>query len=100
MKTSLFNVKIWVDCNTMWHVSLTTNEIARNREFSLLTLHIHRFVRGQSLKVVTLQNAYMAILFDKGKGLSKEVRVRQEWKPEVEARPSDFFQKYWQDRGH
>jgi hypothetical protein len=31
--------------------------------------------------VVALQNAYMATLFDKGDGLSKEVWVGQEWNP-------------------
>jgi hypothetical protein len=47
---------------TLWlkvkRLSIPTNYIARNQEFSLLTLHI----RGQSPKVVALQTAYMAIL--------------------------------------
>ena len=37
-----------------------TNQIARNQELSLSTLHI----RGQSPKTVIFQNAYMVKLFD------------------------------------
>jgi hypothetical protein len=42
-----------------------------NQGFSLSILH----TRGQSSKVAALQNAYMAILFDQGDGLSKDVWV-------------------------
>jgi hypothetical protein len=58
---------------TLWpkvkRPSIFTNQIARNQEFGLSTLH----TRGQSPKVITLQNVYMTILFDQGNGLSKEV---------------------------
>jgi hypothetical protein len=48
---------IWPKVKRPW---ISTNHIARNQEFSLLTLHI----RGRSLKIVAFQNAYMAIFFD------------------------------------
>ena len=64
----------------------STNQIARNEEFSLSTLH----TRGQSPKAITLQNAYMAILFDQGDGLSKEVWVGQEWKSKLWSRGHQF----------
>jgi hypothetical protein len=48
---------------TLWpkaeRLSIPTNQIARNQEFSLSTLH----TRGQSPKVVALQNAYMGNTF-------------------------------------
>jgi hypothetical protein len=60
---------------TLWlkfeRLLIFTNQIARNQEFILSTLH----TRGQSSKVVAFQNAYMAILFDQDDGLSKEVWV-------------------------
>ena len=40
-------------------LSIFTNHIVRNQEFSLLTLH----TRGQSPKVVALQNVHMAVFF-------------------------------------
>jgi hypothetical protein len=59
-------------CFTLWpkvkRPLIFTNQIARNQEFGLSTLH----TRSQSPKVVALQNAYMAILFDEGDGLSKK----------------------------
>jgi hypothetical protein len=48
---------------------MSTNKIARNQEFSLSTLH----TRDQSSKVIALQNVYVAVLFDQGDGLSKEI---------------------------
>jgi hypothetical protein len=54
--------------------SFYTNQIARSQEFGLSTLH----TRLQSPKAVALQNAYMAVLFYQGDGLSKEVWVGQE----------------------
>ena len=49
------------------------------RIVGLLTLR----TRGQSPQDSVLQNAYMAIAFDQGDGLSKEVLVGQEWKPKL-----------------
>jgi hypothetical protein len=50
---------------TLWsnveRLSISTNQIARNQEFSLST-----HTRGQSPKGVALQIAYMSILFDQG----------------------------------
>ena len=57
--------------------SIFTDQIARNHEIGLSTLHTRR----QVPKTVAIQNAYVAILFDQGDGLSKEVRVGWEWKP-------------------
>jgi hypothetical protein len=48
-----------------------------NQEFGLST----PLTTGQSSKAFALQNAYMAVLFDHGDGLLKEVWVRQEWNP-------------------
>jgi hypothetical protein len=63
---------------TLWpkveRLSISTNKIARNQEFSLSTLH----TRGQSPKAIALQNAYMAILSNQGDKLSKEVWVGHE----------------------
>ena len=56
---------------TLWpkveRPSIFTNQIARNHGFGLSTLHS----RGQSPTAVTLQNAYVAVLFDQGDGLLK-----------------------------
>jgi hypothetical protein len=52
-------------------MSIFTNHIARNQEFSLSALHN----TGQSLKAAVLQNAYVAVFFDQGDGFSKEVWV-------------------------
>jgi hypothetical protein len=41
------------------------------------------YTRGQSPKVVALQNAYIVVLFDQGDGLSKEVWVGQDWKTQT-----------------
>jgi hypothetical protein len=58
---------------TLWpkveRPSISRNEIARNQESSLSTLH----TRVMIPKAVALQNAYKAILFDQGGILSKEV---------------------------
>jgi len=54
-----------------------SNPITRNLEFCLSTL----YTKSQNPKAVTLQNDYVALLFDQNKGLSKEVWARQEWKP-------------------
>jgi hypothetical protein len=59
----------------------------RNQVFGLSTLH----TRGQSPKVVPLQHAYMAVFFDQGEGLSKEVWVAQEWKPKLWLRGHRIF---------
>jgi hypothetical protein len=63
---------------TLWpkvkRPSNSTNQIARNQDLGLSTLH----TRGQSPKAVSLQNAYMEILLDVGNGLSKEVWVEHE----------------------
>jgi hypothetical protein len=59
---------------------ISTNQIARNQEFSLSTLH----TQSQSPKAITFPNAYMAVRFDQDDKLSKEVRVRQEWKPKLQ----------------
>jgi hypothetical protein len=48
---------------------VSTNHIARYQEFGLSTLH----TKGQSPEAVALQNAYMAIFFYQGDGLSEEV---------------------------
>jgi hypothetical protein len=78
---------------TLWpkveRPSISTNLVARNQEFSLSTLH----TKGESPKpkAVTMFNAYMAILFDKGNELSKEVWVEHEWKPKLWLRGHQFF---------
>jgi hypothetical protein len=78
-------------CFTLWpkveRPSISTNQIARNHEFSLLTFHI-------GAKAVALQNAYMATLLDQGVSLSKESlgRTGMETETMVE-RPSISFHK-------
>jgi hypothetical protein len=63
------------------------NQIARNQEFNLSIL----YTRGQSPKVVALQNVHMVVLFDQGNILSKEVWVRHAWKPKLRSRGRCFF---------
>ena len=59
--------------------SIPTNEIARNKEFGLSTLH----TTCQNPKTKAFQNAYIALLFNQDDGLSKEVWVKQEWKSKL-----------------
>ena len=56
--------------------SIPTNDIARNHEFGLLTLHTSR----QNRKT---EGLYIATLFDQGERLSKELWVGHEWKPKL-----------------
>ena len=57
------------------------------QEFNLLTLD----TRGQSPKPAALQNAYVAILFNQGDGLPKEVWVCHEWEPKLWSRGCRLF---------
>jgi hypothetical protein len=78
-------------CFPLWpeveRPSFSTNQIARNQDYGLSTLHI----RGQSPKAVAFQNARMAIFFDQGDGLLKEAWVGQEWKPKLWLRGRQFL---------
>jgi hypothetical protein len=77
-------------CFPLWpkvkRLPISTIDIARNQEFDFSILH----TRGQSPKAIALQNAYIAILFYQGDGLSKEVWVAQEWKPKLWLRGRRF----------
>ena len=85
------NPNAYHDCFTLWpkfkRPSISTNQIARNQELGLSSLHI----RGQSPKVIALWNAYMALLFDQCDGLSKGVWDIQEWKTKLWSRDRQFL---------
>ena len=68
--------------------SISTNQIARNQEFGMSTLH----TKGQTPKAVVLQNAYMAFKKkNQGDGLSNEVWIGQEWKPRLWSRGRHIY---------
>jgi hypothetical protein len=70
---------------TLWpkveRPSISINRIARNQEFGLSTLHTQAKGR-RNLKCLLLQE---------GDGLSKEVSVRQEWRPKLWSRGHQVF---------
>ena len=78
-------------CFTLWpkveRPSVSTNQISRNQEFGLSTLH----TRGQSPKSVALFLPTWQHFFDQSDGLSKGVWVVQEWKPKVWSRGRRIF---------
>ena len=76
---------------TLWpkveRPSVSTNQISRNQEFGLSTLH----TRGRSPKSVALFLPTWQHFFDQSDGLSKGVWVVQEWKPKVWSRGRRIF---------
>ena len=76
---------------TLWpkveRPSISTNQISRNQEFGLSTLH----TRGRSPKSVALFLPTWQHFFDQSDGLSKGVWVVQEWKPKVWSRGRRIF---------
>ena len=76
---------------TLWpkveRPSVSTNQISRNQEFGLSTLH----TRGRSPKSVAFFLPTWQHFFDQSDGLSKGVWVVQEWKPKVWSRGRRIF---------
>jgi hypothetical protein len=64
---------------TLWPkikwLSISINQIARNQEFSLSTLH--------TMAKVQRPPKFKILLFEEGDGLSKKVWVGREWKPKL-----------------